>query len=153
MRTQLSVLALMTMGCGTMGLSSYDTAVGAEDITLGVDPRGNIEFGRVSPSKSKSELQDVVLYAQGEGMLNIVDVYLSDSSSTSFSMRQNLPLPMRMEDGEEFPVQVRFLPSTVGMFTGELVILLDDGSPEGDEVYLPLSGKGCEDPGETGACD
>ncbi len=152
MLLRLTALAFLTMGCGTVGLSSYDTAISADDISLGVDPRGNIEFGQVSPAKSKSEIQDIVLYAQGEGLLNIVDVYLSDASSSSFTMRQNLPLPMRMEEGSEFPVQVRFLPVATGMFSGELVILLDDGSAEGDEVYLPLSGKGCDDPDETGAC-
>lgn len=144
------VMSLLS-GCGSMGLSTGDTGVTAI-ASLGVDPTGDVDFGRVSPAKDKSDLEDVILFAEGLGTLNVVDVYLSNASSGAFTMRNNLPLPMRLHDGEEFPVQVRFLPYTTGSFEGELVVLVDDGTAQGTEVTVPLLGWGCQDPDQTGTC-
>jgi len=147
----LSTLTLLIGGCGTMGLGVMDTGE-VSVASLGVDPMGDIDFGRVSPAKPKSELQDVVLYADGEGTLVIVDVYLGSATSDAFSMRQDLPLPIRLEDNGEFPVQVRFMPFATGAYAGELIVLMDNGTPEGEEIYLNITGRGCDDPSETGAC-
>lgn len=148
---RLLLIVSLLSGCGSMGLSTGDTGIKTV-ANLGVDPTGDVDFGRVSPAKDKSDLEDVILFADGLGTLNVVDVYLSNASSGAFTMRNNLPLPMRLHDGEEFPVQVRFLPYTTGAFTGALVVLVDDGTAEGTEVTVPLLGWGCQDPDQTGAC-
>jgi hypothetical protein len=151
MRPVLTILTFLIGGCGSMGLDITDTG-DTPLALLGVDPMGDIDFGRVSPAKPKSALQDVVLYAQGEGTLAIVDVYLSNVTSEAFTMRNNLPLPIRLDADGEFPVQVRFLPYAAGAYAGEMVVLVDDGSAEGEEIFLPLTGRGCDDPDETGYC-
>ena len=67
-------------------------------------------------------------------------------------VRAYLPLPLRLEPGLEFPVELRFTPYAVGTFSGELVVLYDDGTAEGESVRIPISGQGCDDPDETGSC-
>ena len=151
MRTT-SILLLSTMlGCADVGLSRFDSGVPAS-AELGVDPDGEVLFGRVSPAIDKSALEEVVLYSAGGSTLAIVDVYLDESSSGAYSMRDDLPLPLRLAPGLEFPVELRFTPYAVGTFSGELVVLFDNGTPEGESVRIPITGEGCEDPDETGSC-
>ncbi len=151
MRNLIPFLLAATMGCGTVGLESFDSGGGGSPL-LGIDPTGDLSFGRVSPSIEKSALEEVLLYSAGEATLAIVDVYLDESSSGAYSMRSDLPLPLRLEPGREFPVEVRFSPYAVGSFSGELVVLFDNGTEEGESVRVPVVGSGCDDPDETGVC-
>jgi|GEM_PF-3101006 len=151
MRFPLFMLFIAAIGCGPLGLERMDTgASGAAE--LGVEPEGNVRFGKVSPSTEKSVVEEILLYSAGNGTLAIVDVYLDDSSSGAYSMRGDLPLPVRLTPGSEFPVQVRFSPYAVGTFSGELVVLFDDGTEEGESVRISIVGEGCADPDETGSC-
>jgi len=151
MRALLSIIFVAGMGCGTVGLQPFDTG-GVGTAALGMEPSGDLRFGRVSPAISKSVLEELLLYSAGDTTLAIVDVYLDESTSGAFSMRNDLPLPLRLEPGREFPVELRFAPFAVGSYAGELVVLVDDGTPEGEQVRIDISGQGCEDPEETGNC-
>jgi hypothetical protein len=151
MRILIPLLIAMTIGCGDMGLAQFDSGALGQP-ALGVDPEGDIRFGRVSPSIPKSALEEVVLYSAGDSTLAIVDVYLDESSSGAYALRDDLPLPLRLEPGREFPVELRFAPYAQGNFAGELVVLFDDGTAEGESVRIPVHGEGCSDPDETGSC-
>jgi hypothetical protein len=145
------LLIIATMGCADMGLSRFDSGV-AGIPELGVAPEGDLQFGRVSPSIPKSALQELTLYSAGDATLAIVDVYLDDSSSGAYSVRSDLPLPLRLEPGREFPLEVRFVPFAVGTFAAELVVLFDDGTAEGESYRIPIKGEGCQDAEQTGTC-
>jgi len=151
MRCLTSLLFAFSLGCGDIGLVRFDSGgIGLSE--LGVDPEGDLRFGRVSPSISKSALEQLVLYSAGDNTLAIVDVYLDESTSGAYSVRDDLPLPIRLEPGREFPVEIRFSPFAVGTFAGELVVLYDNGTAEGESVRVPIRGEGCQDPDETGGC-
>ncbi len=151
MRTLIPLFAATMMGCGTVGLEAFDTG-GEGSPLLGVDPDGDLSFGRVSPAKEKSAVEEVLLYSAGDTTLAIVDVYLNESSSGAYTVRNDLPLPLLLQPGGEFPVEVRFAPFAVGSFSGELVVLFDNGTEEGESARIPIVGQGCEDPDQTGSC-
>ncbi len=142
MRLLFIALTFALTGCGSIGLDVMDT--GGMNSILGVDPAGQIDFGQHNASATKAARKDVVLWVDGGQPLAIVDVYLDETSDSSFSMSNDLPLPIRLSSDMEFPVEVRFNPGDTGTHRGELVILLDDGTTEGAYVRRPIVGVGCD---------
>jgi hypothetical protein len=142
MRLFLIALTFALTGCGSIGLDVMDT--GGMDSILGVDPAGQIDFGQHHASAEKAARKDIVLWVDGGRPLAIVDVYLDETSDSSFWMSSDLPLPIRLSPDMEFPVEVRFNPSGTGTHRAELVILLDDGTTEGAYVRRPIVGEGCD---------
>jgi len=141
MRLFLIALIFALTGCGSIGLDIMDT--GGMNSILGVDPAGQIDFGQRNASATKAARKDIVLWVDGGQPLAIVDVYLDETSDSSFWMSSDLPLPIRLSPDMEFPVEVRFNPGDTGTYRGELVVLLDDGTTEGAYVRRPLVGEGC----------
>jgi len=141
MRLFLIALIFALTGCGSIGLDVMDT--GGMSSILGVDPAGQIDFGQRNASATKAARKDIVLWVDGGQPLAIVDVYLDETSDSSFWMSSDLPLPIRLSPDMEFPVEVRFNPGDTGTHRGELVVLLDDGTTEGAYVRRPLVGEGC----------
>jgi hypothetical protein len=150
MRNLLLILSLSLSGCGAYGLQVFDT--GGASSTLGIDPMGEIEFGEHSPALEKSVRKEVVLWVDGAVPLAIVDAYLEGSSSDAFSISDELPLPIRLQPGGDFPLQLRFAPHATGTYRGELVILIDDGTEEGAYIHRSIHGTGCDDPALSGDC-
>lgn len=142
MRLFLIALTFALTGCGSIGLDVMDT--GGMDSILGVDPAGQIDFGQHNASAEKAARKDIVLWVDGGQPLAIVDVYLDETSDSSFWMSSDLPLPIRLSPDMEFPVEVRFNPGDTGTHRGELVVLLDDGTTEGAYVRRPIVGEGCD---------
>ena len=78
-------------------------------------------------------------------------VYLADDTSQAFSISDTLPLPLSLEPGAAFPVNVSFDPSAVGQYTGYMVVVVDDGYGE-MEVERAVTGRGCADYDDDGVC-
>ena len=55
MRILISFLLAFSTGCGGVGLARFDSGASGS-AALGVDPEGDIRFGRVSPAIEKSVL-------------------------------------------------------------------------------------------------
>ena len=141
MRSLAPAVALMAMACGGIGLSPSDTGVVAS--TLGINPVGTIDFGSHNVNTELPTKKDVVLFADGDTPLPIIDVFLEDSSGGVFKVPDNLPLPLIIAPDGDFPVRMKFNPKEVTIYYGELSIQFDDGSAEGALINRPLMGEGC----------
>ena len=141
MRNLLFILGLMTTGCGTYGLEPTDT--GFMPSALGIDPFGEIDFGEHSTDASKSARKDIILFVDGEQPLAIIDVFLEGENASNFSLPADLPLPIRLQPGVEFPIALRFSPDSPGAFRGEMKVMIDDGTTEGAYINRPIVGEGC----------
>ena len=143
MRTLIFTLGMAVTGCGTYGLEPTDT--GMMPSSLGIDPFGEIDFGEHDPSANKSARQEIVMFVDGEQQLAIIDVFLEGGESEIFSLPPDLPLPILLQPGMQFPVSLRFDPNAPGTFRGELTVMIDDGTEAGAYINRPLVGEGCEE--------
>jgi hypothetical protein len=141
MRTLLFIIAASFIGCGTYGLEATDT--GAMTSSLGIDPLGEIDFGGHDLNADKSARKDVVMFVDGEQPLAIIDIFLEGGNSEIFKLSEELPLPIMLQPGVDFPVSIRFSPHASGTFRGELTVMIDDGTTEGAYINRPLVGEGC----------
>lgn len=143
MRTLLFTLAFLATGCGTYGLDATDT--GGMASSLGIDPFGEIDFGKHDLDAPKSARKDVVLFVDGDQPLAIIDVFLEGGNSEIFRLPEDLPLPILLQPGTDFPISLRFSPTSGGTFRGELTVMIDDGTEAGAFINRPISGEGCSD--------
>lgn len=137
-------LVIVLAACSNLGLDAFsvDTGSGTEGSVLEIVPTGEVDFGSMSPD-SPSAFQDITLKSTGDQQVAIIDVYLDEMTSQAFQLTSDdLPLPIRLQPGKDFPVTVSFSPYAVGQFTGTFVVETDDG---GDllEQTRPLLGDGC----------
>ena len=142
MRTFLVIVGMLATGCGTVGLVPSDT--GAPTSTIEIDPYGQIDFGAHSINAAKSARMDITLFVQGESPVGILDIVLDGSDADLFVLPPELPLPMRLQPGIDFPLSLRFSPEEVGSFLGEFKVIIDDGTPDGALIHRPIMGDGCE---------
>lgn len=146
---QLLVLAgLFAAGCGQVGLEPL--VLTSSDGVLEIDHSGGIAFGNVSPA-ADPVTEEVQLLAAGDFTIRVTGVYLDDDTSQAFSISDTLPLPLSLEPGAAFPVNVSFDPSAVGQYTGYMVVVVDDGYGE-MEVERAVTGRGCADYDDDGVC-
>jgi len=134
---------MLTTGCGTYGLEPTDT--GGIPSSLGIDPFGEIDFGEHSTNANKSARKDILLFVDGDQPLAIIDVFLEGGDSTIFSIPPDLPIPILLQPGSDFPVSLGFSPDSTGSFRGEMTVLIDDGTSEGAYINRPIVGVGCEE--------
>ncbi len=141
MRTLLFTLAAFCAGCGTYGLDATDT--GAVASNLGIDPFGEIDFGTHDLNAPKTARKDIILFVDGEQPLAIIDVFLEGGNSEIFMLPDDLPVPILLQPGTEFPISMRFSPNASGTFRGEMTVMIDDGTAEGAYINRPIVGEGC----------
>ena len=73
-------------------------------------------------------------------------------SPLAFSIRADLPLPMKLPPGESFPVELIFEPDQVGAYNGWVMITVEakDGTRE---LSRRLIGQGCDPQYAAGDCN
>ena len=142
MRNLITIVAMLSVGCGTMGLSPSDTGAGASSIEI--DPYGEIDFGEHNINASKSARMDITLFVQGDRPVGILDIVLDGDDADLFILPEDLPVPMRLQPGIDFPFALRFSPEEAGSFRGEFKVMIDDGTPDGSFIQRPVMGEGCE---------
>ena len=145
----------LLVGCEDVGLVAYndtgDAAVSAEQ-RMEVSPADAIDFGMVSTTGSSS-VEELVLTNTGTSVLPVIDVYMDEFTSQAYYIGDDLPLPLRLQPGAAFSLDVYFKPYAVGEFSGGLVIEVEDAQ-ELAKVERDLKGLGCEDgqPQAQGGC-
>jgi len=145
----------LLVGCEDVGLVAYndtgDAAVSAEQ-RMEVSPADAIDFGMVSTTGSSS-VEELVLTNTGTSVLPVIDVYMDEFTSQAYYIGDDLPLPLRLQPGAAFTLDVYFKPYAVGEFSGGLVIEVEDAQ-ELAKVERDLKGLGCEDgqPQAQGGC-
>ena len=142
MRTFLVIVGTLAIGCGPVGLAPSDT--GDTPSSIEIDPYGKIDFGEHSIHAAKSARMDITLFVQGESPVGILDIVLDGTDADLFILPPELPLPMRLQPGIDFPLSLRFSPEDAGSFSGEFTVIIDDGSPNGALIHRPIMGDGCE---------
>ena len=149
-------LAAVLVGCGEMGLVSYDDDTGgallAGNERMAIAPADSVDFGRVQLDSSVG-IQELVLTNTSSANLPLIDVYMDEFTSQAYYLSDDLPLPLRLKPGAAFTLELFFEPFAVGEFTGNVVLELDDGG----EMLLAergLRGLGCElgAPQSSGGC-
>jgi hypothetical protein len=147
-RLPAALLLGAVAGCGSMGLEYSGDLLGP---VLTLDPAGDLYFPDTSP-EAESAVLTLTLGSAGDEAVSLVDVYVDENSSVAFWLRDDLPVPLRLEPGDSFQVDVHFSPYAVGQFSGTLVI---DQDNQGTRALIErgLSGAGCVDDNLDGACD
>ena len=143
-----SLFATLLTGCGTLGLDY--ASLGDMRAELDIVPGGQIAFESTSPD-AKSAIEEVLFASVGDLPVNLIDVYLDDSTSQAFSLPDGLPLPLRLEPGDDYPVEMTFSPYGVGQYSGVLTVVMDvDGEPL--VTTRRVVGAGCGDDDGDGTC-
>ena len=139
---------VLLAGCDEVGLDTLGSDLVGP--ILEVVPEGDIAFGGASYNGgSASETLD--LYSTGDEDLVIMDVYFDDETPLAFSIRADLPLPLKLPPGETFPVDLLFEPDQVGSYNGWVMITVEakDGTRE---LSRRLLGQGCDPQYADGEC-
>lgn len=150
MSARLFVLSIagLVSGCGTLGLDY--ASLGDMRAQLDIVPGGQITFESTS-SDAKSAIEEVLFASVGELPVNLIDIYLDETSSQAFNLPDDLPLPLRLEPGDDYPVEMSFSPYGVGLYSGNLTVVLDvDGEPL--VTTRRVVGTGCSDDDADGTC-
>ncbi|MCB9758771.1 MAG: hypothetical protein H6739_02945 [Alphaproteobacteria bacterium] len=139
-------LALGLTACGSFGLDPF--VVSDEAGRLTIDPTDELRFPQTSPAGDPIVLE-VVMGVMGDTAVLIEDVTIEDDRASAFSLAE-LPLPLRLQPGSEFPVDVYFLPNGVGAYDATLYVYV-----AGEELphSRRLVGEGCQDAQADGRCD
>jgi len=150
-----ALVPALLVGCEDVGLTAYndtgDLAVSAEE-RMDVSPAEAIDFGMVA-TNGNSSVEELVLTNTGTTVLPLIDVYMDEFTSQAYYIGDDLPLPLRLQPGAAFTLDVYFKPYAVGEFSGGLILEVEDA--EGLAVVeRDLKGLGCEDgqPQSQGGC-
>ena len=146
-RLVLASLALLGAACTDVGLEAFnDSGVIADTGSVGerleVVPQNGLDFGRVD-TQGNSVAEEVVITNTSSGKLPIIDIYMDEFTSQAYWLPDELPLPILLNPGGAFTVDVYFKPYAVGEFTGTVVVEVDDKG-ELLTVERDLKGLGCD---------
>lgn len=135
---------LLLIGCGSVGLVEN----GEEPVPgrVVIEPMGKVQFGSASPH-GRSVSQEVLVRSFGDAPVRIESAWTEAVSEGVFYLPSD-PFPRKLDPGEEFVFEVRFLPEARGTVQGSLVLTTDDGTVS-DRA---LVGSGCEDEDADGDC-
>ncbi|MCK6505404.1 hypothetical protein L6R53_18730 [Myxococcota bacterium] len=144
---------LAAAACGSPGLeTTVDTsALDAPPGILRVEPAGLYDFGRLSPEapRARGELR---LWVEGGTPVRVTELHLDGSSSSAFTLPDELPLPVELGPGEEALLGVYFEPFAAGQYFGDVVVVMVEEGQE-RELTLALQGEGCVDVDADEVCD
>ena len=148
MRTLLPALMMLT-GCDDVGLDPHAAALIGP--ILEVAPAGDIAFGGAS-FEGGSSTQMLSLLSTGDKDLVVLDVYYDEETPLAFSMDNDLPLPLKLPPGEEFPVMLRFTPEEIGSFNGWVLVVVEAADGSERELSRRVIGQGCDPDYAEGEC-
>jgi hypothetical protein len=153
MKTLLPLLALPLLlvacadeGYGLEGADELGEELGAR---IELSPEESVQFPPTSiAGVGESE---IVITSSGDQPLAVHDIYLGGLDAENFEV-PDLPLPIMLEPGHEFPVRLFFAPDAEGQYSADLTVVTA-GNLEEVEVSRRLIGSGCWDGDEDGVCD
>ena len=150
----LALAGLLTLSaCGSPGLeSTVDTlTLDAPPGTLHIQPAGLYDCGRLSPEAPR-ERGELLMTIDGGTPVRVTGLYLDATTSSAFTLPEELPLPVELGPGDEAVVGLYFEPYAAGEYFGDVVVVMvEDGQER--ELTLALEGEGCPDADADGTCD
>ena len=148
-RMRAVVMIALLPGCGDMGLNTLVLDEG--EAVLQVDPEGDIAFGGVAYSSGEGS-EIMLLRSVGGAALVVLDVYLQEGTPQAFAVGDALPLPLILESGEDFPVEITFSPDAMGAYNGWVEVVVDSDTGE-KFVTRRILGQGCDPETAAGTCE
>lgn len=142
------IAVLLLTGCDDVGLDT----LGAELVgpVLEVVPEGDIAFGGAA-FNGGSATTSLELHSTGDEDLVVLDVTFDEETPLAFSIRADLPLPLKLPPGELFPVEIFFEPDEIGAYNGWVTVTVE-GQDGTREVNRRLIGQGCDPQYAAGDC-
>ncbi|MCX6155498.1 MAG: choice-of-anchor D domain-containing protein [Candidatus Kapabacteria bacterium] len=134
--------------CGYLNSNNYLGQHGeCEDYTVVVNQSSHfayissdsssLNFGTVKIQNSASAT--INLKNTGDTLLNLNSIKLKDSSDSSFTIDNSVPLPVTLNPNMNYPVKIKFTPKNNSVYSNSLIIL-SDGANKSFEI--PMSGTG-----------
>jgi hypothetical protein len=135
-------LLLGLLGCG---LETYneDSAIGPRFELL---PEGELSFQRVPADKATQSTLTVL--STGDERMVIDAVALSGPHADRFALPTELPLPISLAPGAEFPINISFEPTAAGQFSA----LVEVTPIVGPVLTRRIVGQACEAQGGADLC-
>jgi hypothetical protein len=137
---------LLLIGCGDFGLTEVSSIDGDETL-VNIEPQGQIRFDEASPH-GNSVSEEIDVEAIGTGNVTIEDAWIESSTAGVFYTAGDLPFPRTIEEGDSFPMTVRFAPVSAGTFHATLVVETTSGAV----LERQMLGQGCRDNDADGRC-
>lgn len=135
-------LLLGLLGCG---LETYnlDSAIGPRFELL---PEGELAFERVPADKATTATLTVL--SSGDERMVISAVALTGPQADRFVLPSELPLPIGLTPGSEFPINISFEPTSPGQFSA----LVEVTPVTGPVLSRRIVGQACEAQGGADLC-
>lgn len=148
-RLALALLPALLVACA----EDYGLEQAALSEELGaraeLSPEETVQFPP-TPTTGVGE-SELVIISAGDSSLAVHDLYLGGLDAEAFLV-PDLPLPIMLPPGNEFPVRLYFEPDAEGQFSADLTVVTA-GNLEEVEVSRRLVGNGCWDGDDDGVCD
>ena len=144
-----SLLALLA--CAGFGLDQYEADAGVAGALAELTPQESVQFPPTSAHSDYGGESEIVIYSAGDKPLAVHDIYIDGLDSENFEL-PDLPLPIMLEPGFEFPARIYFLPDAQGSYSADITVVTA-GNLEEVTVSRRLMGDGCYDRELDGICD
>jgi len=144
----MALLALFA--CSDFGLDLYE-ASGDSGAMAELTPEDSVQFPPTSAYSDFGGESEIVIYSAGDKPLAVHDIYIEGLDAANFEL-PDLPLPIMLEPGFEFPARLYFLPDAQGSYSADVVVVTA-GNLEEVTVSRRLIGDGCYDRELDGICD
>ncbi len=153
MKTRLPLLLtlpVLLVACAEDGYGLEQASLTEElGARIELSPEESVQFPPTSTTAVGES--EIVITSSGDKALAVHDIFLGGLDVEAFEVPE-LPLPIMLEPGNEFPVRLFFEPDAEGQFSADLTVVTA-GNSEEVEVSRRLIGSGCWDGDEDGVCD
>ncbi|MFT5679353.1 MAG: hypothetical protein ACI8RZ_000257 [Myxococcota bacterium] len=140
--------AVLLTGCDEVGLDPL--LAGQLGPILEVEPAGDITFGGTAITGSGGT-ETLLLLSTGDEDLVILGIKFDEDTPPAFEMNGDLPLPLSLPPGKEFPISLHFMPEELGGHSGWVVVTVE-GDGEIRDLTRRLVGQGCDPEYAEGDC-
>lgn len=140
---------MLLLALTACGMDQYEVSLeGGARVTL--EPTDTVQFPPTS-SAAGSESAELIVTSTGDSPLAVHDIYIGGLDADVFFLG-DLPLPIMLAPGHEFPARLYFEPDAEGQFSAEVTVVTA-GNLEEVEVSRRMIGTGCYDRTADGTCD
>ncbi|MCP4807894.1 MAG: hypothetical protein GY884_21330 [Proteobacteria bacterium] len=143
------MLLFALTACSDFGMDQHEVSIdGGARVTL--EPTETVQFEPTSAFAAASSAE-LVIYSSGDAPLAVHDIFIGGVDADVFYL-PDLPLPIMLEPGYEFPARIYFEPNAESTFSADVTVTTA-GNLEEVDVSRRLIGNGCYDRGNDGTCD
>lgn len=139
------------IACSDFGLDQFEGDAAASGALAELSPDDAVTFPPTSAYSDYGGESEIVIYSAGSRALAIHDIYIDGLDAENFVL-PDLPLPIMLDPGYEFPARIYFEPDAQGAYSADITVVTA-GNAEEISVGRRLMGDGCYDRELDGVCD